>query len=151
MKNKKLLIALALTLLVLLSYNSASAATVYEDVGIIVGADADFRSFVADVAPFRYLLTLMDLSPEPELGFNFLGLVLLDSNAAQIGFLSGPGEFTFDAVANQKYYVNVFGEGAGEFDAGVYGVRVSAVPIPGAALLMGSGLFLLALVRRRKH
>jgi hypothetical protein len=145
---KKAIIAASLITLVLIFYSAASASTVYEDVGIIQGAVSNLSSFEANVAPFKYVVTLTDLSPQPELGFNFLGLTLLDTNGI-IDSLFGAGEFAFDPVPNQKYYVNVFGEGSGEYGAAVYGVQVAAVPIPAAVWLLGGGLIGLVGLRRK--
>jgi hypothetical protein len=155
---KKIVIAVALIAMVLLFHNSASAAMtrdvgdiVFEDVGIIQGEGGNIpHPFIADVAPFTYRVTLSDLSPAPEFGWKFLGMTLFSEDGVD-GFLTAPGEFTYDAVPGQLYWVSIMGEGAGDFRAGLYRVEIKAVPIPGAALLLGSGLFGLVLVRRRKR
>ena len=143
---KKAIIAVALVVMVLLSYNSASAATVYENTGTIKGEGSWLRSFDANVSPFTYIVSLTDLSDPPETDFNTLGMLLFDSNGI-IDTLFGPGNFTYEAEPNQKYLINVFVDAG--FSTGEFGVKVETVPIPAAVWLLGGGLLGLVGLRRR--
>ena len=60
-----------------------------------------------------------------------------------VGVVVGPGSFTFQATPNTFYWANVYGFAGKPLDLGLYGVKVvqvSAVPVPGAAMLLMSGL-----------
>ena len=154
---KKLVIAVALVAMVLLFQNSASAAMsqdigdiVFETTGWIIESGGVSNPFIADVAPFTYLVTLSDLSELPSFGFDYLYLSITTATET-IDSIVGPGQFTFTAMPGETYFANVFGVGAGDFETGLFGVEIKAVPIPASAMLLGSGLLGLVLVRRKKR
>ena len=122
---------------------------VFETTGWIIETDGVSIPFVVDVAPFTYLVTLSDLSIPPNFGFDFLFLAITTATE-MIASIVGPGQFTFTAIPGETYFVNVFGVGGGDFDTGLFGVEIKAVPIPASLLLFGSGLFGLIFLRRRK-
>ena len=129
---------------------TAAGDIVFETTGWIIGTDGVNYSFSANVAPFTYLVKLSDLSEAPNFGFDFLYLSITTSTG-QIDSIVGPGSFTFDAVDGETYFVNVFGEGAGNKLSGLFGVEITAVPIPTSLLLLGPGLLGLIFLRRRKR
>ncbi|WP_372682461.1 hypothetical protein, partial [Desulfosarcina sp.] len=99
-------------------------------------------------APYTYKATLTDLSEDPFFGFKFLFLSIT-SSGNPVGSIVGPGSFTFDATAGKTYFANVFGTGGGTQEAGLFGVDITAVPVPPALLLLGSGLFALLTLRKK--
>ncbi len=154
---KKVIIAVALVALVLLFHNSASASMsqdvgdiVFETTGWIIGKQAVNIPFQADVAPYTYLVILSDLSEATTFGFNFLYLSITTATGP-VDSIFGPGQFQFTATPGDTYWVNVIGEGGGTFGAGLFGVEITAVPIPASILLFGSGILSMVFFRRRKH
>jgi hypothetical protein len=154
--KKKFILAVLIALVFLMpSYAGASPVEdfghiVFETTGWIIGTDGVSLPFVADVAPFTYRVTLSDLSESPNFGFDFLFLAITTATET-IGSIIGPGQFTFTAIPGQTYFVNVFGVGGGDFDTGLFGVEIAAIPIPTSLLLFGSGILGLVLLRLRKH
>ena len=154
---KRLLMVVALIAVVLIGYNFSNACTyndvdnlVFETTGWIIGTDAVTYPIIADVAPFEYLVILSDLSKAPWFGFDSLYLSITTATEF-IKDIFGPGSFTFTAMPNETYFVNVFGVGGGQFDTGLFGVEITAVPIPASILLFGSGILSMVFFRRRKH
>ena len=133
----------------------AAAAIVFETTGWVVGTDAETYSFTADVTPLviaddgslTYEVTLADLSLAPSFEFEALFLSLTTSTET-VQSIVGPGSFKFAAVENETYHVNIFGIGGGDFEAGLYGIEVAAVPVPSALVLFASAVAGLG-VRRR--
>ena len=126
----------------------AGASTVFETTGWIqetIGLNFDFE---ADTAPYTYRATLSDLSQDPFFGFDFLFLSLTTSTGT-VNSTVGPGSFTFEAMPGEKYFANIFGTGGGTVGAGLFGLEVTAVPIPPSLILLGSSLLGLVLLRRR--
>ena len=146
MKLKLFLVSLAIACLLIPHY--AGASTVFETTGWIqetIGLNFDF---VADTAPFTYKATLSDLSEAPFFGFDFLFLSITTSTDT-VDSIVGPGSFSFAAIPGETYFANIFGTGGGTVGAGLFGVEVTAVPIPPSLILLGSSLLGLVLFRRR--
>lgn len=128
----------------------AGASTVFETTGWITGTEGVGVTFEfeADTAPYTYMATLSDLSEDPFFGFAFLYLSLTTSTDT-VDSITGPGSFTFEAIPGETYFANIFGTGGGTIGAGLFGVEITAVPVPPALLLLGSGLFALFALRKR--
>jgi MprA protease rhombosortase-interaction domain-containing protein len=129
------------------SPNYAGATTVFETTGWILEDDGLTFDFVADTAPFTYVVTLSDLSIAPTFGFDLLFLSVTTSTDI-VDSIIGPGSFGFTAVPGETYFANVFGTGGGTAGAGLFGIAVVAMPEAGTVLLLAAGLAGLALRRR---
>lgn len=66
--------------------------------------------------------------------------------------LSGPGSATFEVGSAGTYYAHVTAQAQGNFDVGLYGLRIDFTPVslPGAAWLFVSGLAVVAAMRRKR-
>ena len=127
------------------------ASTVYETTGWITETEGVVFDFTADIPPYTYVATLTDLSMDPYFGFDFLFLSITTATDT-VDSIVGPGSFTFKAIPDETYFANIFGIGGGTVGAGLFGLEVTAVPIPPAFMLLGSGIFaLFALKRRNRH
>ncbi len=131
----------------LLTPTAAMAGPIFETTDYIEGIEGLTYSFDIGPHPGTFEATLSDLSFGP-MAFDFLGLSI--STASQtLGAIEAPGTFTFDAAPDATYYANIFGVGAGDFDTGLFGVQVEAVPLPPSLVMILSGLLLIVVVRRR--
>ncbi len=135
-----------LTWLILTS-SAAVAIPVFDTTDYITGIEGRTYRFDVDPAAGEYKATLSDLSFGP-LGFDFLGLSI--TTAAQtLGAIDSPGAIYFSSSPDTPYYANIFGVGDGEFETGLFGVQVEAVPLPPSLMLLLSGVLLIAVSRRR--
>jgi hypothetical protein len=132
----------------LLIPHHSGASTVFETTGWILDTDALNYEFDADTAPYTYRATLADLSEDPYFGFEFLFLSITTATST-VDSIVGPGSFTFAAVPGETYFANVFGTGSGTAGAGLFGLEVTAVPIPPSLILLGSSILGLVFLRRR--
>ena len=146
MKLKLFLVSLAIACLLIPHY--AGASTVFETTGWITETTGLTFEFVADTAPFTYTATLSDLSQDPFFGFEFLFLSITTSTDT-VDSIVGPGSFSFAAIPGETYFANIFGTGGGTVGAGLFGLEVTAVPIPPSLILLGSSVLGLVLLRRR--
>ena len=148
MRMKFLMAMVAIMLLVIPL--SAGATTVYETTGWLTGAEGMglVFEFTADVAPYTYVATLTDLSEDPFFAFEFLFLSITTATDT-VDSIVGPGSFSFVAIPDETYFANIFGIGGGTVGAGLFGLQVTAVPIPSALVLLGSGIFALVALKRR--
>ncbi len=144
-KANFVVVLLTAALLVIPSY--ALASTVFETTGWIIESEGLEFEFLADQSPYTYQVTLSDLSEPPFFGFEFLFLSISTSTDT-LGSIIGPGVFDFEAVPGETYFANIFGTGGGDVGAGLFGIEVAAVPIPGAIWLLGSGLIGIVGLRR---
>jgi len=145
-RAKFILVVTLFTLFTLPTYTFASI--IFETTGWITGTEGLSFEFEADVSPYTYKVTLSDLSVDSFFGFEFLFLSLTTATDT-IDSIIGPGSFSFIAVPGETYFANVFGTGGGSVGAGLFGVEVSNIPIPGAAWLLGIGY--LSLLRLKKR
>jgi hypothetical protein len=155
MKKKLVFIALIVGVFLIPTYAGACIVSQEAEIPIdetewIIGIRGLSYSFIADVAPFEYLVTLTDLSQAPFFGFDFLYLAITTATEF-VDDRIGPGSLTFDAIPDEKYFVNIFGIGGGDYNAGLFGLKVAAIPIPASFLLFGSGIIALLFLNRRKH
>ena len=142
------IVGFVLAIVLLSTPQFAGASTVFETTGFIIGTEGVTFDFEADTAPFTYRATLSDLSEAPIFGFDYLYLSLTTSTDT-VDSITGPGNFTFEATPGKTYFANIFGIGGGDVDAGLFGIEITAVPVPPALLLLGSGLFALFALRKR--
>lgn len=148
MKLKIFFVSLAIACLLI--PHSAGASTVFETTGWITETTGLTYEFEADTAPFTYVATLSDLSEEPYFGFTFLYLSITTATET-VDTIVGSGSFSFSAIPGETYFANVFGTPDDEAlaGAGLFGIEVTAIPIPPSLILLGSSLFGLVLLRRR--
>ncbi|MDJ0721283.1 MAG: hypothetical protein QNJ04_06615 [Desulfobacterales bacterium] len=131
----------------LFTTTAAMAAPVFETIDYINGIEGLTYSFDTGPTPGKFEATLSDLSFGP-LAFEFLGLSI--STASQtLGTIEDHGTFHFSGMPETTYYANIFGVAAGDFDTGLFGVQVEAVPLPPSLVMIFSGLLLIVVVRRQ--
>ena len=147
MKLKVFLVSLAVACL-LIPLSAGASTVVFETTGWIIETTGLTFEFDADTAPYTYTATLSDLSETPTFGFDFLYLSITTSTGV-VDSTVGPGSFSFLATPGETYFANVFGTGGGDLGAGLFGVEVTAVPIPPGLILLGTSVFGLILLRRR--
>jgi hypothetical protein len=127
----------------------AAPTTVYESAGTIIGTQAFDFEFDADIPRPTYRATLTDLSESP-LEFGFLGL-FISTSTQNVGSITAPGTFNFPVTPGTTYFGGVVGKAAGVHDAGRFGVKIEAVPIPQTIMLLAAGVMTLVFIRRRKQ
>ena len=96
--------------------------------------------------PGTLTVQLDDLTwPDPLSSLNFS----LDSPRSVLGWIASAGELTLSIANGGSYYVDVTGNASGGLDLGLYSLQVDfyphgeTVPLPGALLLLLSGLGML--------
>lgn len=132
-----------ITLLVWSSGAAHAAKTVYADVDYLYGTVkvANTDKFYIETAGW-YQATLTDFK-FPNAFTGDFGLSITTGGNTLVKSIEGPGSFTFQSAAKTDYWATVYGFAGKPLDLGLYGVKVvqvSAVPVPGAALLLMSGL-----------
>ena len=143
-KPKKLLLMLIIA--VFLVPACAGASTVLDETGFIFGYSGENYSFVADQTPLVYKVILTDF--EFPAAFEFLG-VAITTSTDKVAELLEPGETTFNVELGTTYFANVLGEAAESPGAGLFGIEVAMVPIPGTVWVFGAGLIGIVGMRRR--
>lgn len=148
-------IAAFMAIALLLVPSCLLASTVLEEQGIIRDFDVEVYSFEADIAPFTYAANLFDLSntltglfPGSALGFESIGLAILDGSGNVVASRGDFGSVSFEVSQGAKYFAWVVGE-TDDSGIGAFGLNIEAVPIPSALLLLGTGLVGLIAIRRR--
>ncbi|MGD8558049.1 MAG: PEP-CTERM sorting domain-containing protein [Gammaproteobacteria bacterium] len=142
---------LFLVLLLILPVSYSQAMVVYEDVSFIRGVDGVEGSFNVTQAG-QYEAMLVDFVFPTE--FDSLGLQITDASTfehrAEYFSTNGGFTLTFDAQPG-LHYVNVLGDAGGDLDIGLYGLKISAVPLPSAIVLLISAIGLLGTFAWRKR
>ena len=152
MKRALKIAVMAIGTLLLTAGTSWASTVVYDKVEIF-----QTQTFFTDTFEITeagsYLATLTDFeftAPMTDTGMNVTTATDL------LGSLLAPGSFNFDATPG-NYFVSFFGfaDLSGP-QIGQYGIEISqassAVPVPAAIWLFGSGLIgLVGMTRRRKH
>ncbi len=162
MKKKMCMAIVAIVLLVGIP-TSGYSALVYEKFDDIIGTESFIIDLTGYVSPSNtYVATITDASESPIMGFEklymaiFQNATIVDSivfnDSADIFTASADnqGGFSFTIDPGETYRAYIFGTGGGNFGAGLFEFKVSSVPIPATLLLLGSGLFALAALKRRK-
>ena len=160
MKKAFKIVVITVGALLMTPVNSWAATvyeTVYEKVELFQTETFFTDSFDISEAGL-YKATLTDFNfpaPMTDTGMN------ITTTTDSLGSLMAPGSFMFNAMPG-TYFVSFFGFADTHTPAqhghcfhpktqlGMYGIDISAVPVPAAAWLFGSGLIGLAAVARRK-
>ncbi len=143
-------VIMAIVLLSIPTY--AGAAPVLDETVGVLGSSWEIYSFVADQTSL-YELTLTDF--DSPVRFSYLGATITTSTKklAEIEILSSSindsKTTTFNAEPGTKYFASVLGITADTPGAGLFGIEITAVPVPPALLLLGSGLFALFALKKR--
>ena len=104
--------------------------------------------FEADKGPPLYRATISDLSTAPDFDLSFIYLAISTSTDV-IDFRFGEGLLNFPVDIGSSYFANVFALGDGLMEAGNFGLKIEAVPIPTTLFLLGSGLIASIGLRRK--
>ena len=146
MKKKFKVVVMTIGALLITSGN-AWASTVYDKVELFQIETFFTDSFEISDAGV-YMATLTDFNfPVPMIDTGMNVTTTTDS----LGSLMAPGSFMFNATPG-TYFVSFFGTADVSTPAqlGMYGIDISAIPVPAAVWLFGSGLIGLTVVARRK-
>jgi hypothetical protein len=156
MKRHLILFSFALLLLCSPAFTAHASTVAYSQTSFVIGfgtfndgftvpVDGEYQAEIVDFAddnlfdpfdPFdTLLLAITTTSP----------LGLIDSVDGAGSF----GTFTFAGDTDANYVANIAAV-AGKSGIGLFGVEVTLVPIPQTLLLLGSGLFGLLIVRRKR-
>jgi hypothetical protein len=146
MKLKIGWVIMAIILLSIPTYTTA-APVLDETVGVF-GSSWESFSFVADQTPLVYQVTLTDFEyPAP---FVFLGVAITTNSTDKVAELFAPGTKMFPVKLGETYVANVLSSADNNPPGGgLFGINITAVPVPPALLLLGSGLFALFALRKR--
>jgi hypothetical protein len=82
--------------------------------------------------------------------FDYLGMVVT-RGATLLGSVTGSGSFNFSVSEAGIYTAMVFGDPGGAYDAGSYGITISAVPEAETWAMLAAGLGMLGMVVRRRE
>lgn len=137
---------IAVVVLICVAGTAQASSVVFETTGFFTGSGPGFAnpSFTI-TAGGNYLATLSDLSFDP-LGFSTL-LMSVSTSTISLGHTLSPGSFSFTATPG-NYFANVVGVPTAV--GGIFGLQISQVPVPATVYLLGSGLFGLVIVARRR-
>lgn len=125
---------------------AATVPPVYQNVGPIFGVELIIEPFTVDVAG-NYQMTLIDFGvPDP---FDSL-FFAVTTNSTLEGVIVGSGTSTFLATPEVTYFARIFGDARGGVNLGLFGAQVAVVPLPASAILLGSAMFALLVIGRRR-
>jgi hypothetical protein len=148
MNNAFRIVVMTIGALLVTAGNSWANTVVYDKVELFNTETLFTDSFVISNTG-SYMATLTDFEfPAPMISTGMSVTTTTDL----LGSLMAPGSFKFNATPG-KYFVSFFGI-ADAFTSpqlGQYGIEISQVPVPAAALLFGSGLLGLTVISRRKQ
>ena len=141
-KIKHSLSLLAILLTMLLTANAHAEKVVFEDVSFLYGTDGKNNPFTITHAG-TYKATLVDFSLPSD--FDQLGMNITEGATTEVDRIFSPGSITFDATPG-LYFANVFNiaDPVDKVDVGLYGLKISAVPLPTSIGLFVSALLLFA-------
>ncbi len=149
MKKLSRIAVMATGILLLLAGNAWASTVVYDKVELFQKKVIFTDMFeITDAGSYMAILTDFEFPvPMTHTGLN------VTTATESLGSLLAPGSFKFDAAPGE-YFVSFFGFAKpSRISLGQYGIeisRVSAVPVPAAVWLFGSGLLGLIRIARRK-
>lgn len=161
MKHSLILRQCAALVLTASAFSAQASVIAYEDVRFLEDYGWFTEPFqVGEAGTYRATLTDMEF-PLP-----FLELSMtITTSTERLGWQDDSGSFIFDATPDARYYLSVFYHadhapelnqalGLAGFNVSLLGdpTGVTAVPVPGSGLLMGSALLgLVGFVRRNRR